>query len=122
MQSERRKESVNHSVVSDTLRLHGLQLARLLFPGDSPGKNAGVCCHFLLQGIFLTQGSNPCHLHLLHWQADSIPLHHLESPWSVFLIALSFFFFPKGLCMFGDSMIIFLLKETAKWIRTLTSV
>ena len=28
--------------------------------GDSPGKNtAGVDCHFLLQGIFLTQGSNP---------------------------------------------------------------
>ena len=30
--------------------------------------------HFLLQGIFLTQGSNP---HLLYWQADSLPLHHL---------------------------------------------
>ena len=27
--------------------------------GDSPGKNTGVGCHFLLQGIFLTQGSNP---------------------------------------------------------------
>ena len=26
--------------------------------------------HFLLQGIFLTQGSNPC---LLHWQADCLP-------------------------------------------------
>ena len=26
---------------------------------DSPGKNTGVHCHFLLQGIFLTQGSNP---------------------------------------------------------------
>ena len=31
-------------------------------------------CHFLLQGIFPTQGSNP---HLLHWQADSLPLNHL---------------------------------------------
>ena len=31
--------------------------------GDSPGKNTGVGCHFLLQGIFPTQGSN---LHLLH--------------------------------------------------------
>ena len=28
----------------------------------------GMGCHFLLQGIFLTQGSNPCLLHLLHWQ------------------------------------------------------
>ena len=27
--------------------------------GDSPGKNSGVGCHALLQGIFLTQGSNP---------------------------------------------------------------
>ena len=33
--------------------------------------------HFLLQGIFLTQGSN---LHLLHWQADSLPLSHQGSP------------------------------------------
>ena len=32
-------------------------------PWDFPGKNTGVGCHFLLQGIFLTQGSN---LHLLH--------------------------------------------------------
>ena len=27
--------------------------------GDSPGKNTGVGCHALLQGIFSTQGSNP---------------------------------------------------------------
>ena len=31
--------------------------------GDSPGKNTGVGCHFLLQGIFPTQGSNPGLLH-----------------------------------------------------------
>ena len=36
---------------------------RLLCPWDSPGKNTGVGCHFLLQGIFLTQGSNPGLLH-----------------------------------------------------------
>ena len=29
--------------------------ARLLCPWDSPDKNTGVGCHFLLQGIFLTQ-------------------------------------------------------------------
>ena len=34
-------------------------------------------CHFLVQGIFPTQGSN---LHLLHWQADSLPLSHGGSP------------------------------------------
>ena len=44
---------------------------------DSPSKNSGVGCHALLQGIILTQGSNPSLLHLLHWQADSLPLSHL---------------------------------------------
>ena len=42
--------------------------------GDSPGKNTGVGCHALLQGIFQTQGSNPSLLCLLHWQAGSLPL------------------------------------------------
>ena len=42
--------------------------------GDSPGKNTGVGCHDLLQGIFPTQRRNLCLLHLLHWQADSLPL------------------------------------------------
>ena len=37
------------------LRLHGLWPARFLCPWDFPGKNPGVCCHFLLQGIFLTR-------------------------------------------------------------------
>ena len=32
---------------------------KLLCPWNSPGKNTGVGCHFLLQGIFLTQGLNP---------------------------------------------------------------
>ena len=34
--------------------------------GDSPGKKSGVGCHALLQGIFLTQGLNPCLLCPLH--------------------------------------------------------
>ena len=40
-----------------------------------PGKNSGVGCQSLLQGIFPTQGSNPRLLWLLHWQADSLPLY-----------------------------------------------
>ena len=43
---------LNHSVLSDPLRPHGLYPTRLLYPWDSPGKNTGVGCHFLLQGIF----------------------------------------------------------------------
>ena len=42
------------SVMSDSLRPHGLQPARLLCPWDSPGKNTGVGGHALLQGIFPT--------------------------------------------------------------------
>ena len=46
------------SVVSDSLQSHGWQPARLLCPWDSPGKNTGVGCHALIQGIFPAQGSN----------------------------------------------------------------
>ena len=41
---------------------------------DAPGKNTGVGCYALLQGIFPTQGPNPHLLCLLHWQASSLPL------------------------------------------------
>ena len=51
----------------------------LICPWDFPGNNTGVGCHDLLQGIFLTQESNPCLLCLLHWQEDSLPLSHLEA-------------------------------------------
>ena len=45
-----------------------VQPTRLLCLWDFPGKNTGVGCHFLLQGIFPTQASNPHLLHLLHWR------------------------------------------------------
>ena len=47
---------------------------------DSPGKNTEVGCRVLLQGIFLTQESNPCLLCHLHWQAGSLPLAPLGKP------------------------------------------
>ena len=59
---------------------HELWATRLLCPWDSSGKNTEVACHFLLNGIFLTQGLNPHLLHLLHWQVGSFPLHHMGSP------------------------------------------
>ena len=59
-------------------------------PGDSPGKNTGVGCHAVLQGIFPIQGSIPLLLPLLHWQAGSLPLVPLEKP---LMIMTSFFFF-----------------------------
>ena len=69
-----------HSVMSDSLQPHGLQPARLLSPGNFLGKNNAVGCHFLLQGIFPTQGLILHLLHLLHWQAGSLPMSHLEIP------------------------------------------
>ena len=55
--------SVHCSTVSHFLWPQGLSLTRLLCPWDSPGKNTGVGSHFLLQGIFSTQGWNPGLLH-----------------------------------------------------------
>ena len=58
------------SAVSNSLQPHGLWPTRLLCPWDSSGKNTGVGCHALLQGIFPTQGSNS---HLLRCRRI---LHH----------------------------------------------
>ena len=59
----REKVKVSRSVTSNSLRPHGLQPTRLLRPWDFPGNSTGVGRHFLLQGIFPTQGSNPGLLH-----------------------------------------------------------
>ena len=67
------------SVMSDSLPPYGLQPASLLCPWGSAGKNIGVSCYFLLQGILPTQRSNLSLMHLLHWQADSLPLIFLGS-------------------------------------------
>ena len=50
---------LNRSVMSDSLRPHGLQPTRLSVHGDSPGKNIGMGCYAPLQEILPTQGSNP---------------------------------------------------------------
>ena len=67
----------SHSVMSDSLRPHGLYPARLLCPWDFPGKNTGVGYHFLLQGIFPTQGSN---LGLPHCRKTLYCLSHQGIP------------------------------------------
>ena len=55
--------------------------------GDSPGKNTGVGCHALLQGIFQTQGSNPC---LPHCKRILYSLSHQGSPWILNWVAYPF--------------------------------
>ena len=69
---ERETERDSCSVVSDSLRPHGLEPTRFLCPRNSAGKNTGVGCHSLLQGIFPPWGSNPDRLHCRQI------LHHLS--------------------------------------------
>ena len=63
------------------LQPHGLEPIKLTCPWDFPGKNTRVGCHFLLQGIFWTQGSNSHFLCFLHWFFITEPP---EKPHSLF--------------------------------------
>ena len=65
------------SVVSDSLQPHGPEFTSLLHPWNFPSKSTRVGCHFLLQGIFPTQGSNPG---LPHWRQTLYCLSHQGSP------------------------------------------
>ena len=67
---------VSSLVLSNLFQSHGLQSVRLLYPWDSLGKNTGMISHSLLQGIFLTQGSNPG---LLHYRQILYHLSHQGS-------------------------------------------
>ena len=63
--------------MSSSLQPHGLYPARLLCPWDSSGKNTGVGCYSLLQGIFPTQGSD---LGLPNYRQILYHLSHEGSP------------------------------------------
>ena len=69
----------SHSVMSNSLRPHGLYPARLPCPWDFPGKNTGMGYHFLLQGIFPTPGSN---LGLPYGRKALYCLSHQRIPWN----------------------------------------
>ena len=71
------KVHVSRSVMSSSLWPHGRQPTRLLCTCNSPGKNTGVACHSLLQGIFPTRGSD---LGLLHSRLILYHLSHQGSP------------------------------------------
>ena len=61
---------------------------RLLHAWDSSGKNTGMGCHFLLQGIFLIGESNPGLLCLLHCRQTLYLLSHRGSTWAGCLTSL----------------------------------
>ena len=59
------KFMLSRKVISNSLATTWSLAHGLLHPWDFSGKNTGVGCDFLLQGIFLTQGVSPHPLHLL---------------------------------------------------------
>ena len=71
---------VNPLVVSDSLQHYRLQPPSLLCPWNSPGKNTGVGCHILIQGIFPTQGLNRG---LPHCRRTLYHLSHQGSPYAL---------------------------------------
>ena len=99
------------SVVSDSLQSHGLQPTRLLCPSGFPGKNTGVHCPALLQGIFPTQKLSPF---LLHWKVYSLPT---ESPGSLGRGGLSYKQYLRDSC----SCLVAMSSGVHDFLRTLVT-
>ena len=102
--------------------VHGVaKPSRLLCPWDFPGKNTGVSCHFLLQGIIPTQGSNLSLLHLLH----SLPAEPPRKPLVVQPADdLQFHANHTGMCRNircgvaeSSKVFMFSLESQSKWLR-----
>ena len=75
--------SSSYMTTGKTIALTVLCLVDLLCPTLNDPMDCSTGCHFLLEGIFPTQGLNPCLLCLLHWQTDSLPLCHLGSQYKL---------------------------------------
>ena len=90
------KWSESHSVVSNSLRSHGLYS-----PWNSPGQNTGVGSLSLLQGIFPTQGSNPG---LPRCRQILYQLSYQGSP-----------YFEKGTCQFLKCLVEFTYEASWFW-------
>ena len=120
------------SAMSNSLQPHGLWPTRLLSPWDFPGKNIGVGWHFLLQGIFPTQGLNLHFLCLLcwrqilhHWAIKEAPSHSIyprkalgpQDQWLSDPFFGSFSFSLEGsLSPSPSSQFIFLWKPWWGWV------
>ena len=115
------------SVVSDSVRPHGLQPNRLLCPWDSPGKNTGVGCHFPLQCMKVESESEVTQscLTLLDPMDCSPPGSSTHGIFQATVLEWGAIAFSKGL--YGYHLfLIFLLKHswfkclnlwyTAKWL------
>ena len=106
---------------SNSLGPHGLWPSRLCCPWNFPSKNTGASRYCLLQGIFLTQGLNPCLLRLQHWEAGSLPLSYLGSP----LKTIQWFSTGWHLAMTGDFFVCVTTEHSATgiyWVETKNAV
>ena len=100
------------------VRPSGLQQpTRLLCPRDSPGKNTGVGCHFLLQGVFLIQGLNQ---RLLRLPALSGGFFTTSATWEARIyVSIKYLFFSfslTSLCVSGPGFIHFISTDSNAFI------
>ena len=88
--------------------VHGILQARIL----------EWSCHFFLQGIFLTQGLNPCLLNLKHWQEGSLPIAPPEKPFPQYEVAQSCLTLcnPKNCSLPGSSVHGIFQARVLEWV------
>ena len=79
--SQSESKRVSPSVVSHSFGSHALQPTRLLCPWNSPVKNTGVGCHFLLQGNLPNPGIKPASLEAPALEADPLPAEPSGKPY-----------------------------------------
>ena len=94
----------------------GKCVAMLLCARGFPGKNTGAGCYFLLQGILSTQGSNLHLLHLLHWQADSLPLTPSGKPSKICRCYIINFKEKKNILVYFHFASLFPLSLPSSWV------
>ena len=94
----------------------------LLCPWDSPGKSTRVGCHFLLQGIFPTQGLNLNLLYLLHWQEGSLPLAPLPESESEVAQSCLTLCNPVDRSPPGSSVHGILQARILEWVAIMTNI
>ena len=89
----------SRSVMSDSLRPHGLWPSRLLCPWDFPGKSTGVGCHCLLRSSLLPNPYSTCSF-------CPAPTHPSIPSFPVNKYCLSFLIYPVGFfCIFAQMSI-----------------
>ena len=92
--------SVSRPVVFNSMRPCELYPAGLLCPWNFPGENIGVGCHFILQGISLTHGSNPGPMLVEFFIVTNHNNLMCRLKPVIFIFLLNFFFItPKTFCI-----------------------